>query len=65
MPNLNRGFEAGGCVQEYCGLTLAETDAFADGMSALQHQAEYRGAVELIYEAMAGTTDGLAKLRLS
>lgn len=40
MPNLNRGFEAGSCGQERWGLTLAETDAFADEMSAPQHQVE-------------------------
>lgn len=63
MPNLNRDFEAGGCGQECWRLTLAETDAFADGMSAPQQQAEYRGSVELACEAMAGTTDGLAQVR--
>lgn len=63
MPKLNRGFESGGCGQECWRLTLAETDAFADGMSAPQHQAEYPRSVELVYEAMEETTDGLAQVR--
>lgn len=54
MPNLNRGFEAGGCGRECCSLTLVETDAFADGMSAPQHQAECSGAVELFTKSWRG-----------